>query len=76
MSLHIADKYHLLPLRARLNERGRHAIHQGESSQAAWRQHEAYLLVLTQEAEFPLTLAFHEFQLVKKVRTSRISSPS
>ena len=43
-----------------------HAILEGESRQAAWRQCEAYLLVLTQEAEFPLTFAMHEFQLMEK----------
>jgi hypothetical protein len=46
------------PLKARLNERGRNSIHQGESCQAPWLHREAYLLVLTQEAKFPLTLAF------------------
>src|SRR5262245_44346565 len=41
------------------------AILEFESCQAAWRQCEAHLLALTPEPQFPVTLAFFEFQLTK-----------
>ena len=53
-----------MPLKARLAERGGNPILEFESCQAAWRHLEAQLVDLTQDAEFLVTLAWHEFQLV------------
>jgi hypothetical protein len=53
------------PLRTHLSERGGKAILEFESGQVAWGQHEAYLLVLTQETELPVSLALQELQREK-----------
>jgi hypothetical protein len=53
------------PLQARFAECGGNSIPEFESCQAAWRHLDAQLIVLTQDAEFSLTLAFHEFQLAQ-----------
>jgi hypothetical protein len=53
------------PLKARLAERGGNSMLEFETCQEAWRYLDTQLVILTQDAEFPLTLALHEFQLAK-----------
>jgi len=59
------------PLQARLAERGGNSILEFASCRAARRSLEAQPVVLTQDAEFPVTLAWHEFQLATGATRAR-----